>query len=146
MNIVILTGRLSTNPELTYTASGKAVTTFNLAVKKSFAKKEEGGYKTDFFRITTFNRLAETCNNSLIKGRSVNIKGYLSAYVKENEAGRHYYTNVIANNIEFLDSVKIASGQQQIDADDERDDDIDKFMLETASKIDEIQGNYNKEI
>ena len=70
LNLVVLIGRLTHDPELRYTpGNGTAVTTFDLAVDRPFTNKQ-GEREADFIRIVTWDKLAETCANlNLQKGR-----------------------------------------------------------------------------
>src|SRR6266852_4029627 len=77
LNKVILIGRLATDPELKYTASGVAVTSFRLAVNRPFTSKTTGERETDFIDIVAWRQSAEFAANYLNKGRLVAIDGSL---------------------------------------------------------------------
>lgn len=72
---IILVGNVGRDPEMRYTPSGSAVTTFSVAVSDGFGDRK----KTIWFRISAWEKLAETCNNFLKKGSKVLIEGRLSA-------------------------------------------------------------------
>lgn len=116
LNRVILIGRLTKDPELRYTPSGVAVTTFTLAVERPFTNKE-GERDADFVRIVTWRALAETCANYLKKGRLNAVEGRLQIRNFENNEGKRVYmTEVVADNVRFLESGgqnKQQSGQSQ---------------------------------
>lgn len=99
MNNVVLIGRLTRDPELRFTASGKAVCTFSIAVNKPFSKSKEA----DFFIIVVWGKTAEHCANYLTKGRLVGIQGRLQSrsYTKHDE--KRYVTEVVADQVEFLE-------------------------------------------
>ena len=78
MNLVVLSGRVSTDMVLRYTKKGTSVVSFDIAVRKSFTKDAEGNYPTDFFHVVAWNKLAESCQKNLIKGRMVLVKGSLA--------------------------------------------------------------------
>ncbi|HZX20750.1 MAG TPA: single-stranded DNA-binding protein [Clostridia bacterium] len=100
MNRVILIGRLATDPELRFTANGKAVANFRIAVNRIFSKEKEA----DFFNIAVWGKAAENCANYLAKGRLVGLEGRLQTRTYETQTGeRRYFTEVIADNVEFLD-------------------------------------------
>ncbi|AKL93551.1 single-stranded DNA-binding protein 3 [Clostridium aceticum] len=100
MNSVVLIGRLARDPELRFTASGKAVATFSIAVNRPFSKTNEA----DFFNIVVWGKTAENCANYLAKGRLVGIEGRLQSRSYENQAGeKKYVTEVVANQVEFLE-------------------------------------------
>jgi len=101
MNMVVLIGRLTRDPELRYTAgSAKAVATFTLAVDRPFAKEKTA----DFFRVVVFGKPAENCANYLTKGRLVGVQGRLQNNNYETATGeKRYSTDIIADRVEFLE-------------------------------------------
>ncbi|SDL30216.1 single-stranded DNA-binding protein [Natronincola ferrireducens] len=100
MNSVVLIGRLARDPELRFTASGKAVATFSIAVNRPFSKTNEA----DFFNIVVWGKTAENCANYLAKGRLVAIEGRLQSRSYETQTGeKRYITEVVANQVEFLE-------------------------------------------
>jgi len=99
MNRVLLTGRLTRDPELRTTASGKAVATFSIASHQYAGGKE----LTDFHSIVAWNRLAETCGTYLGKGQQVAIEGRISTRTWDDAAGaRHWKTEIVASSVEML--------------------------------------------
>ena len=102
MNKVILVGRLAQDPEVRYTATGKAVATFSLAVSRRVGQGQES---TDFITIVSWEKLAEICGNNLTKGRRILVEGRLQIRSYEAQDGqKRRVAEVIAQNIEFLDS------------------------------------------
>ncbi|QUH21449.1 single-stranded DNA-binding protein [Alkaliphilus sp. B6464] len=100
MNRVILIGRLARDVEFKYIASGKAVATFSIAVNRPFSKKKEA----DFFNVVVWGKTAENCANYLAKGRLVGLEGRLQSRSYEAQDGqKRYVTEVIADNVEFLE-------------------------------------------
>jgi single-strand DNA-binding protein len=77
LNKVILIGRLATEPELRYTPSGVAVTSFRLAVNRPVARNEAGEQEADFIDIVAWRQSAEFAANYLNKGRLVAVDGRL---------------------------------------------------------------------
>lgn len=112
MNNVILIGRLTRDPELTYLQNEKqtAKARFNLAVDRP---GQTGRDKVaDFIPIIVFGKQAENCNQYLGKGSLVAVNGRIQTGSYKNRDGQTVYTtDVFANNVEFLGS-KIASGDQ----------------------------------
>ncbi|GIO63543.1 single-stranded DNA-binding protein [Paenibacillus cineris] len=103
LNRVILIGRLTKDPELRYTPSGVAVTQFTLAVDRPFTK--DGEKEADFIPVVTWRQLAETCANYLRKGRLTAVEGRIQIRNYENNEGKRVYvTEVIADNVRFLES------------------------------------------
>ena len=113
MNKVILIGRLTKDPETRYTQSGLQVTTFTLAVDRRFAKKDSGQPTADFIPIVTWRKLAEICANNLSKGRRVGVYGQMQVRTYDAKDGsKRYVTEVLADEVEFLDK-KAGRGSQQ---------------------------------
>ena len=77
---IIIAGNLGNDPEMRYTPDGTAVCDFSVAVNESFSNREgERVERTIWFRVTTWRKLAETCNAYLKKGRKVLVEGRLVA-------------------------------------------------------------------
>lgn len=105
LNSVILIGRLTKDPELRYSPSGVAVSTFTLAVDRR--RKQDEGQQADFIPIVVFNKQAENCANYMAKGRLVAVEGRIQVRSYEDKSGqRRWRTEVIANTVTFLDKVK----------------------------------------
>jgi len=105
LNRVILIGRLTRDPEMRYTPSGVAVTQFTLAVDRPFTQGEGREREADFIPIVTWRQLAETCANYLRKGRLTAVEGRIQVRNYENNEGKRVYvTEVIADNVRFLES------------------------------------------
>ncbi len=103
MNQVVLIGRLTKDPEIRYTAQAQmAVARFSVAIDRP--KKPDGEKQTDFPNVVVFGRQAENCERFLGKGRLVGIQGRIQtgSYTKKNGENA-YTTDVVANNVEFLD-------------------------------------------
>lgn len=106
INKVILIGRLTASPELRYTTSNNAVTTFSIAVDRNF-KNEDGNKEADFINIVAWNKKAELIHQYLKKGDRVGIGGRLQVRKYQNERGENrYVTEVVADEVEFLNSKK----------------------------------------
>lgn len=109
LNRVILIGRLTRDPELRYTPSGVAVTQFTLAVDRPFTS-QSGEREADFINIVTWRQLAETCANYLRKGRLTAVEGRIQVRNYENNEGKRVYvTEVVADNVRFLESAGSAN-------------------------------------
>lgn len=111
LNNVVLIGRLTRDPELRYIpVSGRAVTNFTLAVDRNMSKErkqeaEQNNQPTaDFIRISVWGAQAENCANYLAKGRLVAVQGRIQTGQYENDKGDTVYTtDVVANNVQFLE-------------------------------------------
>src|SRR5690606_30250186 len=103
LNRVVLIGRLARDPELRYKPSGVATCTFTLAVERNYSNSK-GEREADFIPIVTWRQLAETCANYLRKGRLVAVEGRIQVRHYENNEGRRVYvTEVVADNVRFLE-------------------------------------------
>jgi len=104
MNKVTLTGRLGSDPDMSYTTSGTAVTKFRIAVNR-YSKSANGERKeeTDWYSIVAWNQLAETCNNYLKKGQKILVDGRIQQrkYTDKNGVER-LAVEVILNDMEML--------------------------------------------
>lgn len=102
LNRTILIGRLTRDPELRYSPPGVAVCGFTLAVDRNNKEKE-----ADFIPIVTFKQTAEACANYLKKGRLAAIEGRIQTRNYENNEGRRIYvTEVLADNVRFLEKAE----------------------------------------
>lgn len=103
MNKIILSGRLTKDPKVGKTPTGKTVGTFSIAVDRPFAGKD-GKKEADFINIVAWNKTAELCGNSLAKGQRVLVEGRLQIRSYDGKDGnKHYVTEVIADRVEFID-------------------------------------------
>lgn len=110
LNRTILIGRLTRDPELRYTPAGVAVTQFTLAVDRPFTS-QGGEREADFIPVVTWRQLAETCANYLRKGRLTAVEGRIQVRNYENNEGKRVYvTEVIADNVRFLESTQNREG------------------------------------
>ena len=99
MNRVLLTGRLTRDPELRTLASGKTVTQFSIATNDY----RSGAEKAEYHSIVTWDRLAEICGQYLGKGQLVAIEGRIQTRQWEDERKlRHWKTEIVANSVEML--------------------------------------------
>ena len=99
MNVVVLIGRLTRDPELRYIPETQnAVCTFTLAVDRPMSREKQA----DFIRITVFGRQAENCAKFITKGRQVAVEGRIQTGSYQNKNGDTVYTtDVIANRGKF---------------------------------------------
>lgn len=103
LNCAILIGRLTKDPELRYTPSGVAVATFTLAVDRPF-NNQQGERETDFIPVVVWRKQAENCANYIGKGSLVAVEGRIQVRTYDTQDGqRRWVTEVVANNVRFLD-------------------------------------------
>lgn len=104
MNRVCLVGRLTAKPELRYTGSNVPYTRFSLAVNRTF-NNAQGERETDFINIVVWRRQAENVANYLDKGSQVSVEGRIqTGSFTANDGSKRYTTDVVADNIQFLDT------------------------------------------
>ncbi|MDO5063032.1 MAG: single-stranded DNA-binding protein [Peptostreptococcaceae bacterium] len=103
MNIAILIGRLTKDPELRYIpSSGNPVANFSIAVDRTFVGKD-GQKQADFFNIVVWGKQAENVANYLAKGSQVAVRGRIENRSYETQNGeKRYITEIIADNVQFL--------------------------------------------
>jgi single-strand DNA-binding protein len=103
MNHVVLTGRLTRDPESRKLASGKTVTEFSVATNDY----RGGSEKAEYHPVVTWDRLAEICAQYLGKGQLVSIIGRLQTRQWEDaNKARHWKTEIVANSVEMLSGKK----------------------------------------
>ena len=124
LNKLILIGNVGNDPEMRYTPDGKPVTSFNLAVSRRYTTREgERREETEWFTVVTWNRLAETCNQFLAKGRRAYVEGRLRSRVWEGQDGQKRFRNeVIANKVVFLDRQPVAPASEEAAQEEESEE------------------------
>lgn len=106
LNQTVLVGRLTKDPEIVNTDSGKKVSTIILAVQRCY-KNMDGLYDTDFIKCILWNGIAENTVNYCHSGDVVGIKGRLQSDSYLDDAGKtKYITEVIAEKVTFLTTKK----------------------------------------
>lgn len=109
LNKVILIGRLTKDPELKYTPSNVPVTSFTLAVDRRFARQGEER-TADFINIVAWRNTAEFVSKYFTKGRPMAVCGSIQTRTwDDNEGKRHYVTEVVADEVSFVESKRDAS-------------------------------------
>jgi single-strand DNA-binding protein len=105
LNKVMIIGNVGTDPEMRYTANGRAFTSFRVAANRSFTTPEgERRDETEWFAVVTWQKLAEQCSQYLQKGRRVYVEGRLRTHSWDTPDGqRRYRTEVVADRVLFLD-------------------------------------------
>ena len=105
LNRVMIIGNTGRDAELRYTANGTAVSDFSMAVN-SRRRSQSGEYEdeTEWFQVVLFGDRAERISQYITKGKQLYVEGRLRTRNWDDDQGvRHYRTEVLANNIEFLD-------------------------------------------
>lgn len=103
MNSVELIGRLTVKPELRYTSSNIAYSRFTLAVNRNF-KNEQGEREADFINCLAWKKTAEMVVNHLDKGNQIGLEGRIqTGSYDANDGTKRYTTDVVVENITFLE-------------------------------------------
>jgi len=105
MNKAILIGRLTRDPELRYTSSNRAVCQFSIAIDRPFTNQSTGQRETDFINIVVWDKTAENVGKYMTKGRLIAVEGRIQTRNYDNNEGKKVYvTEVVASNVQFLES------------------------------------------
>ena len=105
MNKVIITGRLTADPELRQTQSGIASCRFTVAVNRKYKNEQTGEYDADFISCTAWRQTAEFVSRYFNKGKMIALEGSLRTgkYQDKNHSDvTHYTTEVYVDNVEFV--------------------------------------------
>jgi len=115
LNKVMIIGHLGRDPEMRYTPSGRPVTTFTIAVSRSWNTADgERRTETEWFNIVAWGNLAEICKQYLYKGQQVYIDGRLQTRRWEDKEGqKHTSVEVVANEMMMLGDRRENSSQTQ---------------------------------
>lgn len=117
MNLIILMGRLTKDPEIRYTTTGKVCAQFTMAVDRPFTN-QDGTRDTDFINNVAWGKTAELIGNSVHKGHRILTEGRLQIrpYTDKNGAKR-YATEVVVDRFEFVERKQQAVGATAAPAD-----------------------------
>lgn len=132
INKVILVATVGKDPEIKYTPAGVAVCNLSAATNESWKDKQTGEKKerTEWHRLTFYNRLAEIVGEYIHKGSQIYVEGSLRTRDYEKEGQKHYVTEIIVGNMQMLGGKqsetkqKESSPAEQTESDDFQDDDI----------------------
>jgi single-strand DNA-binding protein len=106
LNKVMVIGNVGRDPEMRYLQNGTPVTSFSVAASRNWTSPDgERREETEWFNVVAWNKLAETCNQLITKGRKVYIEGRLRTHSWEGQDGqKRYRTEVVATTMILLDS------------------------------------------
>lgn len=116
INNVTLVGRLTKDPELRYTPNGVAVANFTLAVNRQF-KSQSGESEADFINCVVWKKSAENLAQYMGKGGLIGVTGRVQTRSYDNQEGKRVYvTEIVAENVQFLESKKSQNNQSYSNA------------------------------
>ena len=133
LNSILLEGNLVADPELRYTPKGVPVCSFRVASNRYFKQEEELQKEVSYLDVTTWNRLAEVCNEYLARGRGVRVVGRLKQDRWEDAEGKtRSKVHIVAEHVEFKPKFKAedsasedADAEQSAGAEDGAEDRLD---------------------
>lgn len=103
INNVTLVGNMTRDPELRRTATGKAVTTFTLALNR--IKSSSDGQQADYISCVVWDKIAESTAQYCSKGSKVGVVGHLQSRSYDNAQGqRVYVTEVVCEQVDFINT------------------------------------------
>lgn len=113
INRVIIVGRITKDPVLRKTAAGTSITSFTVACNRRF--KQEGQPDADFINCTSWNKVADNVNKYTHKGSLVGVEGRIQTRSYDDQQGKRVYvTEIVAENVQFLDSKNASNNHEQI--------------------------------
>lgn len=112
MNLIILCGNLTNDPEASQTSGGREVSKFSIAVNREY-EDSDGNRGVDYFNCTAFGKQAENINKYFTKGRKILIRGHVKIDDVERDGNRRRFFNIIVDKFEFVQSK--GSGQREED-------------------------------
>lgn len=108
INIVVITGNLTKDPDLRHTGGGTAVCDLRVAVNSRRKNGQTGEWedKPNYFDVTVWGAQGENCANYLSKGRPVAVEGRLdwSEWEAKDGSGKRQAVRIVANSVQFLGS------------------------------------------
>jgi single-strand DNA-binding protein len=133
-NLVVLTGRLTADPELKTTPNGISVCSFSIAVDRAYKKGEEK--QTDFINIVAWRQTAEFVSKYFGKGNLIGIEGSIQTRRYQDKDGNNRTAfEVVANNVQFVESKKSADVNVGVDP-----------LQDVANKLDSFNANNSTDM
>lgn len=142
-NIVVLTGRLTADPELKTTSNGVAVTNFSIAVQRRYRSGEEA--ETDFINLVAWRQTAEFITKYFQKGSMIGVEGAIQTrkYVDKDTGKNRTAFEVVVNNAQFVESKK----DNDLPAEDVKTPDSANFTTtETNSSDFEVVNDFDGDL
>jgi single-strand DNA-binding protein len=109
LNKVMIIGNVGTDPEMRFTPNGNPVTSFRVATSRVFMSEGQRKQETEWFTVTAWNKLAESCNQYLAKGKRAYIEGRLRTRTWDGQDGqKRTQVEIVAERVLFLDRQAVA--------------------------------------
>jgi len=115
LNKVQIIGHLGKDPEMRYTPSGKPVTTFTVAVSRTWNSADgERHNETEWFNVVSWGTLAEICKQYLVKGQQVYVEGRLQTRRWDDKEGlKHTTVEIVATEMMMLGDRRDSNNNSQ---------------------------------
>lgn len=110
MNKAIICGRITSEPDIRMTSTGKKVCKFSLAVDDG--KNADGSRRTQFIDCDAWNQSAEFLERYVKKGNRILVEGRLNKTSYEKDGQKHYPTTVVCDRVEFADGMNQPQNEQ----------------------------------
>ena len=134
MNRVELVGRITRDPELRYTSSNIASVRFTLAVNRNFTN-QNGEREADFINCVAWRNQAENIKKYVSKGSLVSVEGRIQTGSYEKDGQRIYTTDVVADNVQFLESKGQRTQDEVTPADFANSDNSSEQTTDTSEEV-----------
>ncbi len=142
MNKVCLTGRLTANPELVANSNGINYCRFCLAVNRNYTN-ENGEREADFISCVAWRERAELICRTLKKGSHIALEGHIqTGHYDDKDGKRIYTTDVITDNITFLDSKKDSRPEPEYTGPVEQEEETESDPFADFGQQVEVDDNY----
>ena len=115
MNVVIMAGRLTFDPQIKYAASGTAICEFSIATTRKWKQQDQQKDETCFITVTAFGKMGENAGKYLTRGRAVLVRGYLrfQSWDDKQTGVKRTKHSLIAEDLQYLDKPTEPAPQQQ---------------------------------
>jgi len=103
LNVAMIIGNLTRDPEMRFTPTGKAVTSFAVATNREWNTEGQAHEEVEFHNVVAWQKLGEICNQLLRKGSKVYVAGRLQTRTWDDQQGlKHYRTEIVADEMIVL--------------------------------------------
>lgn len=141
MNKALLVGRLTKDPELQCTPTGRNVCQFSIAVNRPYTN-EEGERKADFINCVVWDKQAENLCNYQKKGNQIAVEGRIQTRNYDGNDGKKVYvTEILVNNVSYLESKGNRDNLSNLEEPPLREENIENDPFEAFGDIVEINDN-----
>ena len=115
LNVAVIMGRLTADPEVRHTTGGVSVTSFTVACERSYSNPKDGNRETDFIDCVAWRNTADFIGKYFSKGQMIVVQGEIQTRNYEDKNGsKRKAVELIANNVNFGESKKQDNGMDQI--------------------------------